>query len=120
MIKKTQMMKALIIKSGNQPNGFYISEQEIKNIHCQKNAGKMLIDRTDYTSSVPCGYLIKTELQENKETNELELWGYFMYTPDEIAFKEEHKCSYEISCTTEGLGKRNVMRKCSLVCCAIE
>ena len=67
MIKKTKTMKALIIKSGNQPNGFYISEQEIKNIHCQKNEGKMLIDRTDYTSSVPCGYLIKTELQENKE-----------------------------------------------------
>ena len=113
-------MKHKVKKNNEYGSARFSTEQEIKNIHCQKNEGKMLIDRTDYTSSVPCGYLIKTELQENKETDELELWGYFMYTPDKIAFEEEHKCSYEISCTTEGLGKINVMRKCSLVCCVIE
>ena len=117
MLKKAELMKALIAKSGKQVNNFSISKEAIKTMHSEHNEGKLLIDKINYTDTVPCGWLVRTELQTNKDTDELELWGYFMYTPGEKPFKEDDICSYEISYCSEDMDDDKVLHECSLNCC---
>ena len=120
MQKETKTMKALIIKSGPQTNGFSITKDAIRKIYAEKNDGKPLVNRIGLNNGDPCGkicgYLAHTELIENNETSELELWGYYTYAFDEIDFSKEGFCSYSIAYNLDDM-VGNSLQKCSLVGC---
>ena len=119
MDKELRKLKTLIISSGKQINNFFITKEAINDMYSQNNEGKPLIDAINFVDPVVCGTLSKTELVYNKEKDEMELWGYFIYIPNGTPFDQFGKCCYEISYDHKDFDKNRVMHKCSLVGCTM-
>ena len=118
MQKEVRMMKALIIKSGLQSNKTIISEEAVRKMYSEHNEGKPLFNDMRSKESSLCGYLNRTELFRNKETGELEMWGYFTYMYNGIDFSKDGKCSCKIA-YSGNTNKNTVLHNCSLVCCTM-
>ena len=119
MQKETRTMKALIMRSGKQPNNFYITKEAISKIYNDDNIGKPLLNKIDFDHEKVCGYLTHTELTRNEKTNELELWGYYTYTFDGTDFTKEGCCSYEISYSCEDMQNHLILHNATLVGCVM-
>lgn len=117
MQKEAKIMKAMIIRSGLQKNGFSITKEAIQNMYNQHNIGKPLINKIDYTEDKICGYLNHTTLEYNEELDELELWGYFVYTCDGLPFSQRGFCSYMINYDSNDMDDEKVLHRCTLMSC---
>ena len=119
MQKETRTVKALIIHSGKQPNGTVVTEDCIKQIYDEQNIGKALLNKIDFEEETICGYLAHTELIFNKETNNLELWGYYVYTYNGTDFTNNGLCSYEIAFNHKDKDDDETIHKASLMYCVM-
>ena len=118
-MKRECRMKALIARSGKQINDFVMSRSAIEQMHKDNNFGKPLLNGVGVDQPFVCGSLVSTELIDNPETNELELWGNFIYDVDVDAPSLSGECSYEVRYDYEDMSDENVMQKCELVSCTI-
>ena len=118
-MKRECRAKALIARSGRQINDFIMSRSAIEQMHKDNNVGKPLLNGVGVDKPFIFGSIVGTELVDNTETNELELWGEFIYALDVDEPDIIGEWSYEVRYDYEDMDVNNVMHKCELLSCTL-